>query len=334
MSAITPAPTPGCDQLPLFVLDVQPEPVEPEPRPVRDVELDATPERYHALLVRFERVDPECARVARIAIAQGEEAGRPYDLDFLGVLVERAERKTPADPADRRPVEARPYRADRLRALVEGSFRSVPGVWEALAEREPGVIDTTLDLIARLRARLAGWGLHTDDVSVTTAGPEGERPPHEYTEAQTCLAAATCRLAKDLADEQAGRYRDDTPRRLARDWQAFEEHVEAARRLLDGGPLRLPVAAVETVGDRSTWWAIIGGPGKSKRKRFSIKRGRRARAFAERDGVLGPFRTKRQAQEAAERATCIPEDSRIGLFGSLPAREPARQGVPIFQTTH
>ena len=37
-----------------------------------DVPIDDLPERYHSLLVRFDAVRSDCARVARLAIARGE----------------------------------------------------------------------------------------------------------------------------------------------------------------------------------------------------------------------------------------------------------------------
>ena len=43
---------------------------------VTDVPLDMLPERYRALLLRFEAVRPDCARVARLAIARGEQTDR------------------------------------------------------------------------------------------------------------------------------------------------------------------------------------------------------------------------------------------------------------------
>lgn len=293
-----------------------PEPA-PAPAPPRDVALEDLPERFRPLLERFERVDPACARVARIAVAEGEAGGRPYDAGFLATLVERAERRTPADPAERRPVEPRPYTAERLRACVEGSFRSTPGVWEALTAHAPEAVGTTLDLVARLRARLAAWGLHTSDVRVTTEGPDGERPPREYGEAQTVLAALACRLAKDYADRGAGRAAEDTARRLARDLDGFAEAVADAERLLAGGPLHLPREPAERVGGRGTWWAVVAGPGKPRRKPYGVKRGSRPAADVGRPGLLGPFPTERAARQAGDRATCTADDSAVGLFAQL-----------------
>lgn len=318
-------PPPGGAQFPLFVPVARP--VVTEPRRLPDVELGSVPEVYRPLVARLDAVRPDCARVARLAIARGEATAKPYDVEFLAGMVERMERRVGRGSG---PIEVEPYTAVRLRQLVEGTFPSVSGLWEAMTDGDPDAVETALDLVDRLRRRLGTWGLRPEDVAVTTPAPDGERPPHELTQAATYLAASVCRLAKDLADQEAGRYVDDTPRRLARDYAAFERDVEAARRVLDGGPFRLPVPEVETVGDRTTWWAVVAGPGKSKQKRYSVKRGRRARAFAERDGVLGPFRTEGQAEDAAKRVTARPEDSRIGLFSMLPAREPA----PVFGTTH
>ena len=139
----------------------------------KDVPLGALPERYRALLLRFEAVRPDCARVARLAIARGERTGRPYDVAFLATLVKRAERQTPADPADRRPVEPEPYTEADLRRHVESTFRRSRGLWDALTEAEPHVVPTVLTLVRQLVGRLAGWGLHGRDVRASTRGPEG-----------------------------------------------------------------------------------------------------------------------------------------------------------------
>ena len=289
---------------------------------IPDVPIDDLPERYRPLLARFDAVRPDCAHVARLAIARGERTGRPYDDAFLAALVERAERQTPADPADRLPVEPEPYTVADLRRHVEGSFRRSRGLWEALTEAEPHVVPTALDLVARLVGRLASWGLHGRDVRASTRGPEGEQPPSSYGRAVGQLTTGAARLAKDLADQAAGRDPDGTARRLARDHAAFENAAEGARRLLAGGPLVLPTAPVERVGDRHSWWAVTGGRGKPRAKRFGIKRGSVAKPFADRDDVLGPFATKRAATDAAKRAAATPEDSRIGLFAAPLAREP------------
>ena len=289
-----------------------------------DVPVDDLPERYHSLLVRFDAVRSDCARVARLAIARGERTDRPYDAAFLATLVERAERQTPVDPANRRPVEPEPYTVADLRRHVEGTFKRSRGLWEALTESEPHVVPTALDLVGQLLGRLASWGLHGRDVRATTRGPEGEQPPSSYGRAVGQLTTGAARLAKDLADEAAGRDPEGTARRLDRDRAAFASAAEGARRLLVGCPLVLPTASVEHVGDRHSWWAVTGGRGKPKAKRFGIKRGSRAKPFAERDDVLGPFPTKRAATDAAKRAVATPEDSRIGLFAEMPIRNPAR----------
>ena len=283
-----------------------------------DVPAGDLPERYRPLLVRLSAVRPDCARVARLAIARGERTGRPYDAAFLASLVERAERQTPADPANRHPVEPEPYTEADLRRHVEGTFRRSRGLWQALDEAELHVVPTVLDLVARLVGRLASWGLHGRDVRATTRGPEGEQPPSSYGRAIGQLTTGAARLAKDLADQRGARDLEGTARRLARDRAAFRCAVEGARRLLAGGPLVLPTAPVERVGDRHSWWAVTGGKGKPKAKRFGIKRGSLAKPFAERDDVLGPFPTKRAATDAAKRAVATPADSRIGLFAALP----------------
>ena len=283
---------------------------------VTEIPLDTLPERYHALLIRFEAVRPDCARVARLAIARGEQTGRPYDLTFLAGLVERAERQTPADPAARRPVEPEPYTAADLRRHVEGTFRRSRGLWDALTEAEPRVVPDVLDLVRQLVGRLASWGLHGRDVRATTRGPEGEQPPSDYGRAIGQLTTGAARLAKDLADQAAERDLEGTTRRLARDLAAFESAKEGARRLLSGGPLVLPTAPVERVGDRHSWWAVTAGPGKPRGKRFGIKHGSVSKPFADRGDVLGPFPTKRAATDAAKRAVATPEDSRIGLFAT------------------
>ena len=283
---------------------------------VIDVALDALPERYHALLLRFEAVRPDCARVARLAIARGEQTGRPYDVTFLAGLVERAERQTPAAPSARRPVDPEPYTAADLRRHVEGTFRRSRGLWDALTEAEPRVVPDVLDLVLQLVGRLASWGLHGRDVRATTRGPEGEQPPSDYGRAIGQLTTGAARLAKDLADQAAERDLEGTTRRLARDLAAFESAKEGARRLLSGGPLVLPTAPVERVGDRHSWWAITAGPGKPRGTRFGIKRGSVSKPFSDRDDVLGPFPTKRAATDAAKRAVATPEDSRIGLFAA------------------
>ncbi|MEL6614206.1 MAG: hypothetical protein AAFQ43_00635 [Bacteroidota bacterium] len=284
---------------------------------VIDVALDALPERYHALLLRFEAVRPDCARVARLAIARGEQTGRPYDVTFLAGLVERAERQTPADPAARRPVEPEPYTAADLRRHVEGTFRRSRGLWDALTEAEPRVVPDVLDLVRQLVGRLASWGLHGRDVRAATRGPRGEQPPSDFGRAIGGLTTGAARLAKDLADQAAGRDPEGTTRRFARDLAAFENAKDGARRLLSGGPLVLPTAPVERVGDRHSWWAITGGNGKPKRKRFGIKRGSMPITFAALDDVLGPFPSKRSATDAAKRAVARPEDCQIGLFAVL-----------------
>ena len=285
----------------------------------KDVPLGALPERYRPLLLRFEAVRPDCARVARLAIARGEETGHPYDAAFLSRLVERAERQTPADPSRRRPVEPEPYTEADLRRHVEGTFRRSRGLWGALNEAEPHVVPTVLDLVRQLVGRLAEWGLHGRDVRASTRGPEGEQPPSSYGRAVGQLTTGAARLAKDLADQGAGRDPQGTARRLDRDRAAFERAVEGARRLLAGGPLVLPTAPVERVGDRHSWWAVAGGPGTPRGKRFGIKRGSLARPYADRDDVLGPFATQRAATDAAKRAVATPEDSRVGLFAPPPA---------------
>ena len=281
---------------------------------VPDVPLDTLPERYRALLLRFDAVRPDCARVARLAIARGEQTGRPYAVTFLAGLVERAERQTPSDPSARRPVDPEPYTAADLRRHVEGTFRRTRGLWDALTNAEPRVVPDVLDLVHQLVGRLASWGLHGRDVRATTRGPEGEQPPSDYGRAIGGLTTGAARLAKDLADQAAGRDPDGTARRLARDLVAFESAKEGARRLLGGGPLVLPTAPVERVGNRRTWWAVTAGPGKPRGKRFGIKQGSVSKPFAERDDVLGPFPTKRAATDAAKRAVATPGDSRIGLF--------------------
>ena len=283
-----------------------------------DVPLADLPERYRPLLTRFDAVRPDCARVARLAIARGERVGTPYDLAFLRTLVERAERQTPADPAQRTPVEPEPYTEADLRRHVEGTFRRSAGLWDALTEAEPHVVPAVLELVARLVGRLASWGLHGRDVRASTRGPEGEQPPSDYGRAVGGLTTGAARLAKDLADQEAGRDPEGTARRLARDHVAFRRAVEGARRLLAGGPLVLSTAPVERVGDRHFWWAVTGGPGKPERKRFGIKRGSLPKSFADRDDVLGPFPTERAATDAAKRAVATPEDSRIGLFAATP----------------
>ena len=281
-----------------------------------DVPLDDIPERYHSLLDRFEAVRPDCARVARLAIARGEETGRPYDADFLASLVERAERQTPADPADRRPVDPEPYTEADLRRHVDGTFRRSSGLWEALTEAAPHVVPGVLDLVRQLVGRLASWGLHGRDVRHSTRGPEGEQPPSDYGRAVGQLTTGAARLAKDLADQNAGRDPDGTARRLARDLAAFDGAVEAARRLLAGGPLVLPITPVERIGNYRSWWAVTGGRGTPRGKRFGIKHGSVSKPFADRDDVLGPFATKRAATDAGKRATSTPEDYRIGLFAA------------------
>ena len=292
-----------------------------------DVPTGDLPARYRPLLVRLSVVRPDCARVARLAIARGERTGRPYDAAFLATLVERAERQTPADPADRRPVDPEPYTEADLRRHIEGTFRRSAGLWEAFTEAAPHVVPDVLDLVRQLIGRLATWGLHGRDVRASTRGPEREQPPSDYGCAIGQLTTGAARLAKDLADQAAGRDPDGTARRLYRDRIAFERAVEAARRLLEGGPLVLPSAPVERVGDRHSWWAVAGGPGTPRGKRFGIKRGSLAKPFAERADVLGPFPTKRAATDAAKRAVATPEDSRIGLFAARPARE--SQGTPL-----
>ncbi|OZC01441.1 hypothetical protein [Rubricoccus marinus] len=281
-----------------------------------DVPIDDLPERYRSLLVRFDAVRPDCARVARLAIARGERTSQPYDAAFLASLVERAERQTPADPSQRTPVKPEPYTEADLRRHVEGTFRRPAGLWHALTESEPHVVPTVLDLVAQLIGRLASWGLHGRDVRASTRGPEGEQPPSDYGRAVGKLTTGAARLAKDLADQKAGRDSDGTARRLARDQAAFESAVQAARRLLRGGPLVLPTAPVERVGTYRSWWAVTGGPGAPRGKRFGIKHGSVSKRFAERDDVLGPFPTKRAATDAAKRAVATPDDCRIGLFAS------------------
>ena len=216
-----------------------------------------------------------------------------------------------------RPVEPEPYTEADLRRHVEGTFKRSRGLWEALTESEPHVVPYVLDLVARLLGRLASWGLHGRDVRATTRGPEGEQPPSSYGRAVGQLTTGAARLAKDLADQVAGRDPDGTARRLDRDRAASASAIESARRLLAGGPLVLPTAPVEHVGDRHSWWAVTGGRGKPKSKRFGLKRGSRAKPYAERDDVLGPFPTKRAATDAAKRAVATPEDSQIGLFADL-----------------
>ena len=281
-----------------------------------DIPLDDLPERYHALIVRFDAVRPDCARVARLAVARGERAGKPYDLSFLRTLVERAERQTPADPSQRTPVEPEPYTEADLRRHVEGTFRRSGGLWDALVESEPHVVPTVLELVAQLVGRLASWGLHGRDVRASTRGPEGEQAPSSYGRAVGQLTTGAARLAKDLADQNAGRDPDGTARRLARDQAAFKSAVQAARRLLGGGPLVLPIAPIERVGNYRSWWAVTGGPGAPRGKRFGIKHGSVSKRFADRDDVLGPFPTKRAATDAAKRAVSTPEDCRIGLFAT------------------
>ena len=289
-----------------------------------DVPLADLPERYRSLLVRFDAVRPDCARVARLAVARGERSGKPYDLAFLRTLVERAERQRPLAPEDRRPVEPEPYTKANLRRHVEGTFRRSRGLWSALTEAEPHVVPTVLDLVAQLVGRLASWGLHGRDVRASTRGPEGEQPPSDYGRAIGGLTTGAARLAKDLADQRAGRDPEGTARRLARDQVAFRRAVEGARRLLAGGPLVLPTPRVEGVGDRHSWGAVTGGPGTPRGKRFGIKRGSLAESFADRDDVLGPFPTERAATDAAKRAVATPEDSRVGLFAA-----PPQQPVPV-----
>ena len=287
-----------------------------------DVPLADLPERYRPLLVRFAAVRPDCARVARLAVARGERVGTPYDLAFLRTLVERAERQAPADPSQRTPVEPEPYTEADLRRHVEGTFRRSAGLWHALTESEPHVVPTVLDLVAKLVGRLASWGLHGRDVRASTRGPEGEQPPSDYGRAVGKLTTGAARLAKDLADlradsrADAGRDPEGTTRRLARDRAAFESAVEAARRLLGGGPLVLPTPPPERVGTYRSWWAVTGGPGAPRGKRFGIKHGSVSKRFADRDDVLGPFPTKRAATDAAKRAVSTPEDCRIGLFAT------------------
>ena len=291
--------------------------------PTPDVPIDDLPERYRPLLVRFDAARPDCARVARLAIARDEETGRPYDVEFLAHLVERAERQRPLAPEDRRPVEPEPYTEADLRRHVEGTFRRSAGLWHALIESEPHVVPAVLDLVARLLGRLASWGLHGRDVRPSTRGPEGEQPPSDVGRAIGKLTTGAARLAKDLADQAAGRDPEATARRLARDLAAFERAKEGAQRLLDGGPLMLPTPPIERVGDYRSWWAVTGGPGTPRRKRFGIKRGSMPKPFADRDDVLGPFPTKRAAMDSAKRAVATPEDSRIGLFATLPTSDPA-----------
>ena len=286
-----------------------------------DVPLADLPDRYRPLLARFHAVRPDCARVARLAIARDHAAGRPYSLAFLRTLVERAERQTPADPSQRRPVEPEPYTAAELRRHVESTFPGTSGLWRALHDAEPHMVSDVLDLVAWLVGRLASWGLHARDVRAGTRGPEGEQPPSSYGRAVGRLTTGAARLAKDLADQAAGRDPDGTARRLARDRAAFGDAVAGARRLLAGGPLVLPTAPVERTGDRHSWWAVTGGRGMPRGKRYGIKRGSRATSFAERDDVLGPFPTKRAATDAAKRAVATPEDSQIGLFAQPLVRE-------------
>ena len=288
-----------------------------------DVPLADLPERFRPLLTRFDAVRPDCARVARLAVARGERVGKPYDLAFLRTLVERAERQTPADPSRRSPVEPEPYTEADLRRHVEGTFRRSAGLWDALTESEPHVVPTVLELVAQLVGRLASWGLHCRDVRASTRGPDGEQPPSDYGRAVGRLTTGAARLVKDLADRAAGRDPEGTARRLARDQAAFASAVEAARRLLSGGPLVLPTAPVERVGDYRSWWAVTGGPGTPRGKRFGIKHGSVSKRFAQRDDVLGPFPTKRAATDAAKRAVATPEDRRIGLFTALPEVTPS-----------
>ena len=290
------------------ILEKQGDGTSPEASP------HGVPTRYEPLLARLGTVRPDCARVAALAITEKEGTGAPYDLEFFRRFVERMERQDAPDPSKRVPVQPEPYTRADLRRHVEGCFARSAGHWDALVEAERSMVCDVLDLAEALLARLASWGLHGRDVKVSTAGPDGAPAPHDHTRALGSLVTGLARLAKDLADQEAGRYAADTPRRLERDYRNIERDLEGARRVLTGGPFQLPAPPDDYVGDRMSWWAVVEGPGKPKGKAFAIKRGRRMRAFAEREGVRGPFATKRLASDAAKRALATPEDSMIGLF--------------------
>lgn len=271
----------------------------------------ALPSHYRALLVRFDAVCPDHARVARLAVARHHAAGTPYDLDFLRTLVERAERQTGAGP-----VTPEPYTLAHLRDHVEGSFPSVRGLWPALTDAHPYLPGDVIDLVRQLVARLASWGLHRRDVRPATPGPDNPdgADPHDHVRAIGGLTTGAARLAKDHADQAAGRDPEGTARRLTRDHTAFERALDGARRVLSGGPYIVRTPPVPRVGDHRSWWAVTGRTGK---RRFQIKRGSLPVAVAERHGVLGPFVTRRGATQAGTRATATADDHRVGLFAGL-----------------
>ena len=270
---------------------------------------DTVPPHYHALLARLDAVRPDGARVARLGIARDHEAGTPYDLGFLRALVERAERQARTGP-----VAPEPYTLAHLRDHVEGSFPGTGGLWAALTDARPYLAADVLDLVGQLTARLASWGLHRRDVRPATPGPGGT-DPHDHVRAVGGLATGAARLAKDLADQAAGRDPVGTARRLARDHAAFESAAEGARRVLAGGPYVLRAAPAPRVGDHRSWWAVTDRPAA---RRFRIERGSLPASVAERPGVLGPFATRRGATDAGKAATATPADHRVGLFADLP----------------
>ena len=287
--------------------------------PGGDVPGDGVPEggvpaRYEPLLARLAAVRTDCARVARMSIAEGERNGTPYDLDFLKGFVARMERQSAPEPAQRVPVEPRPYTIGDLRRHVEICFKKSKGHWDALVGHDPGHADEVLSLTRQLIGRLAEWGLHAADVHVSTRGPEGKPDPSDHTRAIGALVSGSARLAKSLADHYAGRYPDRTPKRLERDLANMAESKEGARRLLAGGPFQLPAPQMERIGRHNTWWALVRPDGT-----FSLKQGSVLATRAAEEGVLGPYATKRLATDAGKRATATAEDSLVGLFAHLDA---------------
>ena len=129
---------------------------------VIDVALDALPERYHALLLRFEAVRPDCARVARLAIARGEQTGRPYDVTFLAGLVERAERQTPAAPSARRPVDpdlTLRRMSPRAGEVAQRMSRDLPRTMDRVADASDGIaalIPALRDAFRQIEERVEG----------------------------------------------------------------------------------------------------------------------------------------------------------------------------------
>ena len=273
----------------------------------------AVPEKYRALVARLDAVRPGCAHTVRLGI---DRDGDRYDLAFLQEFVARVERQHTAQ-ADRAPVEPEPYTRAHLAGDLRASFRRSYDLLPVLEQHEGGrYADDVLDLVPRLIARLAAWGYHPGDVRLSTPPVEGEQPPSDYVKAVTNLVASSARLAKDVRDYNRAADAHARPLRVTRSTAQFRDARRGARRLLDGQSYAAPRIAPPTVGDRRSWWAVTQ-PAEDG-QRYRLERGRMLRAYAQADDVLGPFASKRAADQAGRRATATPDDMRIGLFAALP----------------